>query len=228
MPDYSIDAGLLEHLQKQRQSIEQYKVEADADGADITELGNDVGNMEAIMDFCPLADEYKATAFGIKKKLIRGNIGDSVGVMMTAPTFAPPAPLVAGIEKRSRERDGRFKRSKTMTEAALLALDLVDTPANVIPGTIKPTFDAHPAQMGYESALVIANRGESDMWKALGQKANAAKWFTLTSGTGKSGNVTIEPTTEGQPERILVMIQLYKNNEPYGQPSDPQYVTFNP
>lgn len=228
MPDYSTDAGLLEHLQKQKQSIGQYRAEAGADDDDIRELNNDEGNMEAIMEFCPLADEFKSTAFGIKRVLIRGNIGDSVGTMMTAPTFTPPAELVAGIEKRSRKRDGLWKRSKTMTEAAMIALDLVDTPDNIAPGTIKATFEAHPAQMGLEAALVISNRGKSDMWKALGQKSDATKFSEMTSGTGKSGNVTLQPTTPGQPERILMMIQLYKNNEPYGQPSDPKYVTFNP
>jgi len=228
MPDYNSDAGLLEHLYKQTQSINQYKNEAGADGAEITELDNDYGNMNAIMDFCPLAEEYKTTAFGIKRTLIRGKIGEPVGDMMNAPAFTPPAALNAGIAERSRERDGRWKRAKTMTEAARIALDLLDTPNNVSPETTKPTFEAHPAQMGYEVALVVAHRGKSNMWKVLAQKANSTKWFELATMTGKSGNISIEPSVEGQPERLLLMIQLYKNNEPYGQPSDPQYVSFNP
>lgn len=228
MPDYRSDAGLLEHLRIQKENVNQFKSEVGADGDDINEITNDYSNMAAMMDFAPLADEYKTNTYGIKRVLIRGNIGEPIGTLMTAPIFSPPAPLVSAIEKRSRDRDARFKRSKTINEAALLGMDLVDTPNNIAPGTVKPTFEAHPAQMNYESALVIANRGESNMWKALGQKSNATKFTELTSGTGKSGNVTIEPTTPGQPERILVMIQLYKNNELYGQPSDPKYVTFNP
>ena len=77
-------------------------------------------------------------------------------------------------------------------------------------------------------AIVVSNRADSTMWKVLGKREDSQKWETLASGTGKAGNVGIEPTEAGKPERLLVMIQLYKNNELYGQPSDPQYVTFNP
>ena len=66
------------------------------------------------------------------------------------------------------------------------------------------------------------------MWKLFGRKLNSEKWTELASGTGKSGTVKITPTSEGSPERMEIMIQLFKANEPYGQSSDPQYVTFNP
>jgi len=228
MPDYNSDAGLLSHLQKQKQTINQFKTEADADADDIASIEQDTANMEFMMEAAPLADEFKTSVYGVKKKLIRGEIGEPLGTIMNAPATTAPFPLVAGIEKRSRERDGRFKRSKTMTEAALIGLDLKDTSSNISSETVKTTFEAHSAQMGYETAIVVANRGKASMWKALGQKANAANWFELGSATGKSANFTITPTTPGQPERLLIRIQLYKDNEPYGQPSDPQYVTFNP
>jgi len=96
------------------------------------------------------------------------------------------------------------------------------------PETVQPTLEGFAAQTGYEAALVISNRGKSDMWKVLGRKMNSEKWNQLTSGTGKSGNVRITPTVEGQPERMELMLQLYKANEPYGQPSTPIYLTFNP
>jgi len=228
MPNYKTDAGLLEHLQIQKQNIAQFKTEAGADTVDQQEITEDCDNMQAIMDFCPLADEYKTNAFGIKSTLIRGEIGAAVGTLMSAPVYAPPFAPVAGIEKRSRERDGRFKRSKTITQAALLALDLTDEPPNIAPGTVRPTLEGFAAQTGYEAAIVVANRGKSDMWKVLGRKMNSEKWSELGSGTGKSGNVRITPTAEGQPERMELMLQLYKANEPYGQPSTPVYLTFNP
>lgn len=54
--------------------------------------------------------------------------------------------------------------------------------------------------MGYETAVVIANRVKADMWKALGQAAGSQKWIELASGTGKSGNIKIETTTTGSPK----------------------------
>lgn len=229
MPDYRNDAGLLEHLRKQSLNIDEFKTDADADGDDISSIKNDYENMKAITEFCPLADEYKMGAFAIKKALIRGEIGEPIGTLMTAPVFTPPSPLVAGIEKRSRERDGRFKRSKTITQTALDALDLSDASEESLEASeIEPTVEAFPARTGYEAAVVISNRGKSDMWKILGRRKGSENWTELASGTGKSGNLRITPTIAGQPEQLEIAVQLYKNNEPYGQRSQPTYLTVNP
>lgn len=228
MPDYQSDAGLLSHLQKQNQTINEFKTEAGADADDITSIGNDTANLEFVIELAPIADDFKTSVFGVKRKLIRGEIGEALGTIMAAPSTGPPFALVAGIEKRSRERDGRFKRSKTMTEAARIGLDLVDAAEHIAPESVKPTLEVTEAQGGYEAAVVIGNRGKSSMWRLLGRKMNTETWHDLTSGTGKGASVTITPTTPGQPERMELKIQLYKDNEPYGQPSDPVYATFNP
>ncbi len=228
MADYSTDSGLLEHIQKQKQSINQYKSEANADGDDITELINDADNMEAMMEFCPLTDEFKMTAYGLKRMLVRGNVGDSIGEMMTAPTFTPPAPLVAGIEKRSRERDGRWKRSKTMTEAAMLALDLVDTANNISPESIHPTIQVSGAQTGYLFSVTVTGRGLADMWDVLILRKGSNTWVNVKTATGKSIDVVVQPTTPGEAEQMQVRVQLKKNNANYGQPSAIVYVTINP
>ena len=136
--------------------------------------------------------------------------------------------MSAGLKEQFQKRNARYKLADDYTREIGIALGIVENTEHISPESVKPTFEAHPAQMGYEAALVIANRGKSTMSKALGQKTGSPKWIELASGTGKSINVQITPTTDGQPERLLVMIQLYKDNEPYGQPSDPQYVTFNP
>jgi hypothetical protein len=38
----------------------------------------------------------------------------------------------------------------------------------------------------------------------------------------------VTPTTPGESEQIQVRVQLKKNNQNYGQPSDMVYVTVNP
>jgi hypothetical protein len=228
MPDYMSDAGLLSHLQIQKQNIGQYKAEAGADAEDVASITTDCDNMEFMMELAPLADEFKTTVFGVKKAFIRGEIGGALGSLMTAPAIEPPTALVAGVEKRSRERDGRFKRSKTLTEAARLGLDLTDTPSNISPETIKPTIEPFAAAGSYEFALVVANRGDSDMYDVQIRRKGSEQWVTVKSGTGKSVNVNVAPTTEGQAEQFQVRVQLKKRNENYGVPSDPAYVTVNP
>ena len=52
--------------------------------------------------------------------------------------------------------------------------------------------------------------------------------MVVKTASGKSIDVTIEPTAQGKPEQIQVRVQLKKNNADYGQPSDAVYVTVNP
>ena len=228
MPDYDSDVGLLNHLRIQKQSIEQFKAEVGASAADIAELIRDCDNMEAIMEFCELVDEYKTTAHGIKRVLIRGNDGDSVGEMMSAPTLTLTTPTSAGIEKRSRERDQLWKRQKTATEAAKLALDLIDTPSNAVPETAKPKIQTNSAQTGYTFSIIVSNRGDADMWDVLILRKGATAWELAKTANGRSVDVTITPTAAGQPEQFQARVQLKKKNQNYGQPSDIVYVTVNP
>jgi hypothetical protein len=228
MPDYKSDTGLLSHLQIQKSNIEQYAAVAGASVADIASIGEDFINLEWILNFCPLAEEYRATAFGIKKKFIRGQIGESLGAFMDAPDASPPSALKSGVEKRSRERDQRFLKSPAMTEAGRIALDLVDEPPSVSPETVKPTVQAYSAAGNYEFALVAANRGDSDMYDVQARVKGSETWKTIKSATGKAVNVTVEPTTPGQAEQLQIRVQLRKKNAAYGQPSDPVYVTVNP
>lgn len=212
----------------QKANLATYKNEVGATDVDIEAVTFGADNLQYLKDIFDLYEADKKTVAQIKRTVHDGDPDSVIAAFGGFPAFAPPHPLVAGLEALAQKRNRRFKAADGYTREIGIALGIEGDSQKVVPDTVKPTFEAHPAQMGYEAALVIFNRGDSNMWKALGQKANAAKWFELTSGTGKSGNVTIEPTTPNQPERILVMIQLYKNNEPYGQPSDPQYVTFNP
>lgn len=94
--------------------------------------------------------------------------------------------------------------------------------------SVKPTLYATSAQSEYLVAVIVGNRGESSMWKIFGRRMNSEKREEIASGTGKSADITIEPTTAGQPEKIELTAVLYKNNEPYGQPSDAVSVTVSP
>jgi hypothetical protein len=228
MPDYATDAGLLNHLQIQNSNIDQYAAAAGASVADIASIQEDYANMDWIVKFSSLVDEYKTTAFGIKRKFLRGELNESLGTFVDAPDASPPAALKAGVEKRSRERDQRFLHSTTMTEAARLALDLVNAPPNISPDAVKPSVETFPAAGNYEFALVVANRGNSDMYDVQARRKGSETWTTIQSATGKSANVTVQPTTPGQAEQLQIRVQLKRKNQSYGQPSDPVYVTVNP
>lgn len=228
MPRYSTDAELLNHLQIQKSNIDQYAASAGATAADIASIGEDYAATEWIINFVALVNEYTGTAFGIKKKFLRGELNEPLGAFVDAPDASPPSPLKAGVEKRSRERDQRFLHSPTINEAARLALDLVDSPPAISPDSVKPTVEPFPAAGNYEFAAVVANRGQSDMYDVQARRKGSETWSVVKSATGKAVNVTIAPTTAGQPEQLQIRVQLKRKNENYGQPSDPVYVTVNP
>lgn len=228
MPNYKNELGLLNYLQIQKSNIDQYAAEAGATAADIVSIAEDYANIEWIINFCSLAEEYKQTATTIKRKFVFGEINTPLGAFMDAPDASTPFGLKPGVEKRSRERDQRFLRATTLTEAARIALDLVDAPSNVSPDAVKPTVQAYAAAGNYEFAASVANRGKSDMYDIQERRKGSETWKTIKSGTGKIINVIVTPTTPGQPEQLQVRVQLKRKNQSYGQPSDPVYVTVNP
>jgi hypothetical protein len=219
---------LLAMLLLQVANLATYKTQIGASDADIEDVAHDAANLQAVVDYSDVVEANKRTVNQIKQQLYNGDPDEPISPFPAFAKFTPPFALAAGALERAQKRNRRFKAADGYTKEIGIALGIEGESARIEPDTVKPAFEAFPAQMGYEAAVVIANRGKSDMWKALGQKANSAKWSELTSGTGKSGNIKIEATTPAQPERMLIMIQLYKANEPYGQASDPQYVTFNP
>jgi hypothetical protein len=219
---------LLAMLLLQAANLPTYKTQVGATDADIKTVAEDAAVLQYLADYLALVEANKKVVTKIKQIAYNGDTDEEISPFPVFPAAAPPFAIVAGCLERANKRNRRFKAADGYTKEIGIALGIDGDSARIEPDTIKATFEAFPAQMGYEAALVIANRGKSDMWKARGQKANGEKWFDLASGTGKSGNLKIALTEESKPERMLVMIQLYKNNEPYGQASDPQYVTFNP
>ncbi|MDQ3799699.1 MAG: hypothetical protein M3384_09625 [Acidobacteriota bacterium] len=159
-----------------------------------------------------------------------GEKGAPAPVDPTTSLPAQPAVLTTNIIERLVKLVERIQIADTYTDAVGEALGIVPATGgdNVSPADVKPTIQLFPAQSGYEAAVVVANRADSDMFNVQSRPMNSDTWTTVKSGVGKSVNFTLTPTAPGQPEKFLVRVQLLKKNEPYGQPSDPAYVTVSP
>ena len=115
------------------------------------------------------------------------------------------------------------------TDEIGVQLGIVVPPSEGIsPDSVKPTAKCDPAQNGYMFSVTISGRGEADAADVEIRRAGSETWTTAKTFTGKSVDVTITPTTPGQPEMLQVRIQLKKKNENYGQTSDAVSVTVNP
>ncbi len=219
---------LLAMLLLQKANLPTFQAQVGATNAEIQEVTEDVENLQYLIDLAALVEANKKTLNKIKQQVYNGDPDEDVSPFPVFPIIAAPFALVSGTLERTNRRDRRFKAAAGYTKEIGVALGIDGDTPPIPPESIKPTLEAFPAQSGYEAAIVVGNRGRSAMWKLLGRKMNAEKWSELTSGTGKSANVKIIPTVDGQPERIELKIQLYKANEIYGQQSNPTYATFNP
>lgn len=219
---------LVEMLTLQNANLSKYQAEVGATNADIQAVGEELETLIYIDDYLEIVDADKKTVTKIKQTVYNGDMDETPAPFPTFPVAAPPVALMAGCRERTLKRNRRFKAANGYTQEIGVALGIDGDAATDSPENIIPTLEIHPAQMNYEAAIVIGNRGKSDMWNLLGRRMNAEKWTELKSGTGKGATVKITPTTEGMPEQIELKIQLLKANEPYGQLSNGMLTTFNP
>jgi hypothetical protein len=221
---YQSEARFLEHLQLQDQNIDQYQTEVGATAAEKDQIKEDAAAFEFLIETCNAVDEYKKAAFAIKAQFFSNKTEPPVGAFVTAPTITAP-PILAGAVKRSRELDQRFLHSAGITEAAKVALDLIG-PESDAPVDVKPTFEAHAAQMNFLFSVVTQNRGQADMWEVWA-RPKGGDWAVVGSATGKSSDFTYAAGGD-DPVVVDLRIQLKKNNENYGILSDIVSITLNP
>ena len=220
---------LLAKLEIQEENINTYRSQVDATDQDIMEISRDKTILQFVVERAIVVEAGKKTTNAIKDHVFDGDANIPVASYPNLPNGAPPEALVGGCLGRFKERNRRFKASKGYTREIGIALGIVDeTKSSVSPDSVKPTLEASAASSGYLVGVLIGNRAESSMWKISARRANSETPAEISSGTGKSADITISPTTNGQPEKIELFVQLYKNNQPYGQRSDSVYVTVSP
>jgi hypothetical protein len=197
--------------------------------ADVKIVQDDNTVVQWLLDAQQAAEANLDAFRKFRDETLYGEKGDPTPV--DPPTTLPPQPstLTTTIIERLVKLVERIQLADNYTPAIGAALGIVTTPeGGISPENVKPTIQIFPAQNNYEAAAVVANRGSSDMFNVQSRTMTSDDWKTVKSGTGKSVNFTLTPTTPGQPEKFLVRVQLLRKNEPYGQPSDPAYVTVSP
>lgn len=219
---------LLAMLLIQKTNLPTYKTQVGASDEDIAEVMADADNLQFVVDLSALIEANKKAVNRIKQQVYSGDPDEIISAFPVFPIIVPPNVLIAGCLDRANARNRRFKSAKGYSKEIGIALGIDGDSPSVVSEDIKPTVDVSPAQTNYEGGVMVGKRGKSQMWKLMGRKMNTEKWFEITSGTGKAASFQITPTVEGQPERLELMILLFKGNEPYGQPSNPVYATFNP
>lgn len=223
---------LYDKLGVEKANINTYKAECGFTSAEIDENSHDHANLSTALENVPVASDGKESVTEVKNAVFNGDVNESVNPYPSFALTGLPFPNVkAGALSRYNNRKARAKLAPGFTEQIGIAMGYVDEPgAPVSPGDITPVIEAaHAAASGYGFGVLISNRGESTMWELKYRvKGGGETWTTLGSATGKSADFTVTPATPGQPMTIEIIVTLKKNNEPYGNPSDPKYVTLVP
>ena len=197
--------------------------------ADITSVQNDNQVMQFIADINNQLDAFKEAVRQYRVIITEEAVGKTTPQFPVNPVFDLPVIVPTGIFERLNKLRDRIMSAPDYTDeiGALLGI-LPGSPGSISPSDAKPSVKAFGAQTGYLFSVVVADRAESDMWDVFVLRKGAANWTSAGRFTGKAADITVQPTTAGEPEQMQVRIQLRKNNQNYGQPSDVVYVTVNP
>lgn len=219
---------LLAMLLLQVANLPTYKSQVGASDTDINAVNEAAANLEYVLDYAALIEANKKTVNKIKQEVFNGKTDEPVSAFPAFPAGAPPHDMVAGLLDLANKRNRRFKAADGYTKEIGIALGIDGDAPSISPGSVKPTLEAFPAQNGYMFSVIVGNRGDSDSADVEIRRAGSETWTVAKTFTGKSVDVTVTPTTPGQPEQLQVRIQLRKKNEDYGQTSDAVSVTVNP
>jgi len=196
---------------------------------DINSVNNDRDVIDFLADAAVKVKAYEKAIQQYRLIITEGDTGEPNPQFPDDPALVLPASVATGMFERLVKLVERIRVAPNYTdEAGALLGILPSSGGSRAESEIKPHIETFAAQSGYHFSIVVSERGAADMWEVLILKKNAADWQTAKTAVGKSVDVAITPTTPGEAERVQVRVQLKKNNQNYGQPSDMVYVTVNP
>lgn len=222
---------LITILTTMKGNITTYQAAVGATAADITFVSNALANLDYLRGYAEEVDAFKKGVFQMKQTAFNGDPNEAIAPFPVIAAGASPTPLAAGYLERVNNLIRRFKLGPSYTHDIGVALGFESSDPSVPiadPSTVKPTVEAFAAQTGYEASVVVGNRANSDQWEVLASPTSAPSWHVVKTATGKSIDVTLTPTTPGQPQQFQIRIQLKRNNQDYGQLSDIVTVTVSP
>jgi len=211
---------------------EQFAVVGAGLGFTANEIGSVTNDNDVFQFLADAAVEIRAYEKAIQQYRViitEEDIGNPNPQFPADPSLALPASIDTGMFERLAKLVERIRVAPNYTNetGALLGI-LSKTSDSIAPTDVKPTIQTFAAQSGYQFSVVVAGRGEADMWDVLILKKGASGWQSVKTAVGKSVDVILTPTTAGEAEQVQVRVQLKKSNANYGQPSDIVYVTINP
>jgi hypothetical protein len=221
-------SGKAAQLANIRDKIPGYAADLDLTAGDVTAIQDLCDEGIAIIDH---QTQTQSAAQGTTEWRDNSFNAPRGGTLATPPpgvTWAAPTGTKIGILAELRHWRDKWVAADKYSQAIGEDLMIVSTGEPLDPSTAKPTLLGKAAQVGgLGYAVIIGGRGDSDQWKLSGALFGTSDWQDLGMLTGKAYEGTW-PGGGSTPIQVQFRAQLYRNNAPYGIPSDIVVVTLIP
>ncbi|MEQ1922855.1 MAG: hypothetical protein ABL952_10140 [Pyrinomonadaceae bacterium] len=214
-----------------------FSKQADIDGttygltaAEVTQIENDKDMVVFLAEVTNTLDYFVDTVRSFRKDVMELPVDGTTPSFPATPTLGTVTAVPRGIWERVTEYANRIKASAGYTNAVGESYGIVGTkPDAPTPSLVQPEIELSGALHGYLFSVVVSKREESDSWQVWLRPADSVGAYSLAAtGTGKALDIIYSPATPGDPVQLQVYVQLRKNNENYGEPSEIGLVTVNP
>ncbi len=196
--------------------------------ADVTSVTNDNSVMQFLGETTVEMKNFDDAVRKYRIIITEHKVGDPMPDFPAVPVMTLPVEIPTGLFERLSDLVDRIRLAASFTQeiGAMLGINPVQ-PTPPDPNTVKPNIKATPLFESYKFDAFVMRMG-MDSFKVQIRRMESETWTDAGFGTSSPLEITVQPTTPGQPERLQVRAILIKKNEPGGQPSDPVYVTVNP
>ena len=219
---------LIEVLTLQVANLPTYQAAIGATNQELLDVAEALALLIYVRDYADLIDANKQTVTQIKQAVFNGDKEEPIAAFPLFPVAAPPSTPTPDLLGDAQARHRRWKSAAGYTEEIGIALGIEENSQSIIPESVKPTAQITSAQSGYVYSVVVSNRGDAKVWDIYEKRQNDTTFKKKDTKEGKSADVQAVPSEPGKAEQFMVYIQMRKNNQNYGQPSDVILVTINP
>ena len=195
---------------------------------EIASMTADSNVMQFLASSTNTIDAYKDAARQYRIIVTEGDIGQPEAFYPPNLTLGPPDDVLPGMFERLDKAVKKIRAASTYTPEIGALLGIIPSkPDSIGEADLKPVIKASESFSNYKFTLNVTRLGQEAFKVQILRNGNG-NWTDNGFATSNPFDVTVTPTTPGQPERVQVRAILLQKNEPVGQPSDPTYVTVNP
>jgi len=197
--------------------------------ADNTAVQNANATVQWLNDAMGVLDANVSAFKSFRDQLLFGEKNDPKPAVPSMDLPTVPADYLSSIIQFVDKLKERIELADGYTPTIGEQLGIVAVkPDGISEEDVKPTLKLFPAIENYDFSAVVEGRGKSDQNELQIRVMGQEKFESFLKFTGKSCDAQYKPTPEGQPVKLELRLQLYRNNQKYGQPSNPVYLTLNP